>query len=192
MHLRQQEAIAVSYHDETVVAKRASSLLKRWRLHLRIRLSVRVRSDELAAKSIDRWLARADHVRFELSAKADASLAERNATLSRVSFSSWRASTSRVVRLGKAAEGVHRTRLLVGLLDRWRGRVERERVQAKRADVVRDFMVLRAAWRCWTEREWERRRTAWEAAKRRERVQEAWQCEQPTSPSLPKPSCPNL
>ncbi|GAA5883572.1 hypothetical protein JCM3774_002848, partial [Rhodotorula dairenensis] len=175
VHRRQQESIACSFHDGTVIPKRAASHLRRWRLRLRDRLSIRVRADDLAARTIDRWLERVDHVRVGLNSRAEARRAERDVTLVRVSFSSWRASTARVARLAHAAEGVHRTRLLVQLVGKWRAGVERERVQTKRADVVRDFMVLRAAWRRWTEREWERRREAWEANKRRERVREAWQ-----------------
>lgn len=144
---------------------------------MRLRLSRRVRANDLAGDMMDKWLARLDHVQVDLATRADARLAERDATLLRVTFPAWRASTSRVSRLTLAAGGVHRTRLLVRALENWRGRVERERVQGSKADVVRDFMVLRGAWRKWTEREWERRRAGWEAAKRKERVREAWQCE---------------
>lgn len=176
---REQESIASRYYDENLVKqKRAKGLLTRWRLRLRLRLSMRVGANDLAASMVDKWLARLDHVQVELATRADARLAERDSTLLRVTFTAWRASRSRVSRLTLAAQGVHRTRLLVQAVEKWRGRVEHERVlQASRADVVRDFMVLRGAWRKWTEREWERRRARWEAAKRKERVREAWQCE---------------
>lgn len=175
---REQESIASRHYDENLVKqKRARGLLRRWRLQLRLRLSMRVRADDLAGVMVDKWLARLDHVQVELATRADARLAERDSTLLGVTFTAWRASTSRVSRLTLAAKGVHRTRLLVQALEKWRGRVEHERVQGSRADVVRDFMVLRGAWRKWTEREWERRRARWEAAKRKERVREAWQCE---------------
>lgn len=176
---REQKLIASKHYDENLVKqKRARGLLRRWRLQLRLRLSMRVGANDLAASMVDKWLARLDHVQVELATRADARLAERDSTLLGVTFTAWRASHSRVSRLTLAAQGVHRTRLLVQALEKWRGRVEHERVlQASRADVVRDFMVLRGAWRKWTEREWERRRARWEAAKRKERVREAWQCE---------------
>lgn len=175
---REQGTTASRYYEENLVKqKRARGLLSRWRLQLRLRLSRRVRANDLAGEMMERWLARLDHVQVDLASRADARLAERDSTLLRVTFPAWRASTSRVSRLTLAAMGVHRTRLLVRALDKWRGRVEHERVQGSKADVVRDFMVLRGAWRKWAEREWERRRERWEAAKRKERVREAWQCE---------------
>ncbi|KAG0660533.1 hypothetical protein C6P46_004558 [Rhodotorula mucilaginosa] len=134
---REQESIASRYYDENLVKqKRAKGLLTRWRLRLRLRLSMRVGANDLAASMVDKWLARLDHVQVELATRADARLAERDSTLLRVTFTAWRASRSRVSRLTLAAQGVHRTRLLVQAVEKWRGRVEHERVlQASRADV---------------------------------------------------------
>ncbi|GAA5983562.1 hypothetical protein JCM10908_000336 [Rhodotorula pacifica] len=174
LHQRRQASLAQSQHD-LLTRHRATGMVKQWRLALRVGLSTRVRGNELMEGALERWMERLEVVKVEMAQKAVAFRAERDSTLANVSLSSWRASTSRVRRLDNAAQGVHRTRLLVKTLTRWRAKTEREKVQRRRADVVRDFMVLRGAWRRWSEREWERRRSAWEAAKRKERVREAWQ-----------------
>ncbi|BGP55536.1 hypothetical protein JCM8202v2_003141 [Rhodotorula sphaerocarpa] len=170
-----QQAKTARQHANGLLAKRASTFLQHWRLAVRLRLSTRVHSSDIVALSLDRWLDKLEHVQFTLANKADAHLAARDAVLGRVSFSSWRTSTARVARLTEVAGGVHRTRVLVKALGTWRGRHASLAVQDRKAEVVRDFMLLRGCWRKWSEKDWERRKAAWESQKRRERVREAWQ-----------------
>lgn len=172
-----QQAETARQHANGLLAKRASTFLQHWRLAVRLRLSTRVHSSDIVASSLDRWLDKLEHVQFTLANKADAHLAARDAVLGRVSFSSWRTSTARVARLTEVAGGVHRTRVLVKALGTWRGRHASLAVQDRKAEVVRDFMLLRGCWRKWSEKDWERRKAAWKSQKRRERVREAWQCE---------------
>ncbi|GJN90523.1 hypothetical protein Rhopal_003534-T1 [Rhodotorula paludigena] len=157
----------------SLTAQRASSLLTTWRLHTRLSLSHRATSHSLAHSALTSWRASHTHVSSTLPLRADALLARSSAKLRLAAFSAWADAASQRARLARAAQGVSRVRVLGQALGRWRARVGHEEVQRRKADVVRDFMGARRAWRTWVEKAWEARRERWEDGRRTARKKEA-------------------
>lgn len=173
-----------SQHAHTLLTRRASSQLTHWRLSLRLRLALRVRTDSLLSASLAHWLDAYEHVQIELEGRADALIATRDARVGSVALEVWRSAVAHRAKLDGAAETYQRLRSLARGFERWKVRWEEERVREKKAEVVRDFFVTRRAWRRWSEEACERKRARWAVERRRRRAKETLDCEScPASPS---------
>ncbi|GAA5945823.1 hypothetical protein JCM3775_006793 [Rhodotorula graminis] len=165
---------AADARAQALVAQRAASSLVTWRLSTRLSLLARARSHALAESALGAWSAAYEHVEVELAGRADALVARTGAQLRAVTFGAWHEATQQRARLEVAAQGVDRARVLRRVVGRWKAREEAQRVQARRADVVRDFMQVRGAWRTWCEMAWDGRRARWEGERRTARKKEAF------------------
>ncbi|GAA5908675.1 hypothetical protein JCM8208_002183 [Rhodotorula glutinis] len=165
---------AADARAQALVAERVASSLVTWRLSTRLSLLARARSHALAESALAAWSAAYEHVEVELAGRADALVARTGTQLRAVSFGAWRDAAQQRARLEVAARGVDRARVLRRVVGRWKGREEAQRVQARRADVVRDFMQVRGAWRVWCEKAWDGRRARWEDERRKARKKEAF------------------
>ncbi|GAA5856973.1 hypothetical protein JCM9279_000518 [Rhodotorula babjevae] len=165
---------AADARAQALVARRAASSLVTWRLSTRLSLLARARSHALAESALAAWLAAYEHVEVELAGRADALVARKGAQLCAAAFGAWHEAVQQKRRLEAAARGVDRARVLRRVVGRWKAREEAQRVQARRADVVRDFMQVRGAWRSWCEKAWEGRRARWEDERRNARKKEAF------------------
>ncbi|GEM09747.1 sfi1 spindle body domain protein [Rhodotorula toruloides] len=170
-HLSSLSSLA-STHAHALLARRASSHLTHWRLSLRLRLALRVRTDSLLSTSLSTWLDTYEHIQIELEGRADALIATRGARVAVVALEAWRSAVQHRGKLQRAAETYSRLRYLASGLARWKGRWEEERVREKKAEVVRDFFVTRRAWRRWSEESWERKRARWELERSRKQAKE--------------------
>ncbi|BGP32246.1 hypothetical protein JCM10296v2_004027 [Rhodotorula toruloides] len=170
-HSASLSALASS-HAHTLLTRRASSQLTHWRLSLRLRLALRVRTDLLLSISLSHWLDAYEHVQIELEGRADALIATRDARVGGVALEVWRSAVAHRGKLQRAAETYARLRSVARGLEKWKRRWEEERVREKKAEVVRDFFVTRRAWKRWSEDVWERKRARWEVERRRKRAKE--------------------
>lgn len=167
---------AADARAQALSARRAVSSLVTWRLSTRLSLLARARSHALADSALAAWSAAYEHVEVELAGRADALVARKGAQLRAVTFGAWHEAAQQRARLEVAARGVDRASVLRRVVGRWKGREEAQRVQARRANVVRDFMQVRGAWRTWCEKAWDGRRARWEDERKSARKKEAFDC----------------
>ncbi|GAA5875918.1 hypothetical protein JCM8547_008347 [Rhodosporidiobolus lusitaniae] len=173
-HLDSFSALSLT-HSTSLLFSRSNTLLHHWRLRTRLSLSLRSSSHALASRSLATWLNRYEHLETELLGRCVAFTSRKDAQLLTVAFSAWHDAASHQSRLTLAADAVSRRNALAGAVGRWKKRVEKLRVEERKADVVWEFMGQRGAWRRWVERAWERKRERWEGEKRRGRKREALQ-----------------
>ncbi|TNY22119.1 hypothetical protein DMC30DRAFT_434024 [Rhodotorula diobovata] len=138
-------------HSHVLLARLASTHLRTWRLSARLSLLSRSRAHALASSALNAWSTAHDHLAVDLSGRADALVARRGAQLRAVAFAAWADAAAQRARRARAAEGVDRVRVLRRAMGGWAGRVGGQRVQERKAEVVRDFMQVRGAWRRWCE-----------------------------------------
>ncbi|GAA6038224.1 hypothetical protein JCM8097_005802 [Rhodosporidiobolus ruineniae] len=172
---RHVEALAFrsTQHSRLLLLRHSTSLLHHWRLTARLSLSLRSSSLTLLSTALDRWLSAHERVAVSLSGRADAFACRKDAELARAALAGWKDSAAHRARLSSAAEAVSRRSTLARSFGRWRAQHQHQELQRRKADVVREFMGQRAAWRVWQERAVGRRRERWVEGKRRERGREA-------------------
>ncbi|BGP16468.1 hypothetical protein JCM10213v2_004470 [Rhodosporidiobolus nylandii] len=160
-------------HSHSLLLVHTRTLTTTWRLRTRLSLSLRSSSTNLASRSLEAWLNRYEHLEVELAGRALAFAARKDNQLRAVAFSAWEDAAGHHARLAQAATAVARRNALARAMGRWSRRERAAKVEERKADVVRDFMLQRTAWRRWMDRAWEAKRERWVEEKKRGRKKEA-------------------